>query len=268
MPRTIEQPFEPQILFSICTLVTDDAQYRNMCASFKRGGFDGADVEYLYIDNSNGNLYEAYAGLNCLISHAQGRYLILCHQDVALLKDDRETLLERLRELDELDPNWALAGNAGGVNHKRRALRITHRDGTEFNSGDFPIRAVSLDENFIVMRSSSRLGFSQDLAGFHFYGTDICLQAESRGWNAYVIDFNLQHDSLGTLDKAFENSRISLEKKYATVFRPRKVRTTCTTVTLEPYRTLRGLKHGIRTIRWCRRAIWKLMRGKTLPPIT
>jgi len=155
MPTKIERPFQAPILFSICTLVTDEPQYRNMCLSFNRGGFDGADVEFLYIDNSKGNIFEAYAGLNCLISHARGRYLILCHQDVVLMKDGREALLECLHELDRLNPAWALAGNAGGIDHRRSVQKITHSDGIELSSEGLPRRAVSLDENFIVMRSSS-----------------------------------------------------------------------------------------------------------------
>lgn len=268
MPRKIERPFQAPILFSICTLVTNEAQYRDMYKSFCRGGFDGADVEFLYIDNSKGNLFEAYDGLNCLISHARGRYFILCHQDVFLIKDDRETLLTRLRELETLDPNWALAGNAGGVDHQRAAHKITSRDGIEYDSKELPKRVITLDENFIVMKSSSRLGFSRDLSSFHFYGTDICLQAECRGWSAYVIDFHLRHVGIGTINEEFRETHQDLEEKYAAFFTPRTLRTTCTTVFPEPSPTKRALKKHVRTIRWHRRAIWKWLRGKPLPPKT
>ena len=126
------------------------------------------------------------------------------------MKDGRDALLERLRELDELDPAWALAGNAGGVDHRRLARKITQGDGTEYSSECLPSRAVSLDENFIVLRASSRLGFSRDLAGFHFYGTDICLQARSHGWSAYVINFHLRHEGLGTIDETFLKCRTDI----------------------------------------------------------
>ena len=265
VPRRIDGPFDPKIHFSICTLVTNEALYRAMCESFRRGGFDGADVEFLYIDNTSGNAFEAYEGLNCLISHARGQYVILCHQDVVLIDDGREALLDRLHALEALDPTWALAGNAGGLDHRRVAIRITDRSGT-YSPKDLPQRAISLDENFIVMRSASRLGFSRDLEGFHLYGTDICLQAEVRGWSAYVIDFHLRHDGQGEMGESFSKCQAELEEKYGRFMGGRAVRTTCTTVRLVPSLTRRAAKRRVEDLRWYRRAIWKWLRGKPVPP--
>jgi hypothetical protein len=261
-PRRIDRFSDPVCLFSVCTLVTDGSLYREMCESFREGGFDGEDVEFLYVDNTSGNMFDAYAGLNCLISHACGEYLILCHQDVVLMEDGRSALLARLGELQTLDPAWGLAGNAGGLNHERTAVRITDLNGVEHTSGTFPRRAVSLDENFIVMKSACRLGFSRDLQGFHLYGTDICLQAEAKGWSAYVIDFHLRHNGHGQMGRDFDRCKANLEEKYGRYMRMRTLRTTCTSVVLSAggfQRRTSNFWHGIRVRR---RTIWKRIRGK------
>jgi len=265
LPRRVEGTPDADIQFSICTLVTDEALYHKMSESFRWGGFDGEDVEFLYVDNISTNSFDAYAGLNCLISHARGEFVILCHQDVVLLEDGRGVLLARLRELDVMDPSWALAGNAGGIDHRTTAVRITDRTGTEHNTGTFPHRAISLDENFIVMRSVSRLGFSSDLNGFHLYGTDICLQAEARGRSAYVIDFHLRHDGHGAMGRDFDMCRSNLEEKYSRLMRTRALKTTCTTVDLAATDFLLRLSRFWRDVRRWRRIVWKRMRGK---PIT
>lgn len=264
-PKRIERPHDHQLLFTICTLVNDLSLYQNMCTSLRGGGFAGDDVEYLFIDNVAGNVIDAYAGLNCLISHARGRYVILCHQDIVLLDDGREELVARLGELDRLDPAWALAGNAGGRPDGRLAVRITDPSGSNRHSQDLPCRVASLDENFLVMRNSSRLAFSRNLEGFHLYGADICLQAECRGWNAYVIDFHLCHDSSGKIDEEFRKCSENLEKKYSGFFRPRALLTTCTTVALGSSPPVEKPKR-FSGFRWYRRAIWKWVRGKPVPP--
>ena len=103
------------MIYSIGTLVSDLAQYQAMRASFQRHGFDSGDCEYLQIDNTKFNQKDAYAGFNQLLSEARGRYVILCHQDVRMIDDGREELDAELASLEQIDPNWAVAGNAGGV---------------------------------------------------------------------------------------------------------------------------------------------------------
>jgi hypothetical protein len=65
---------EPAPRYSVCTLVTDPAQYEPLQASFRAGGFDGASTEYLFIDNGQGQEACAYAGGNALLAAARGRF--------------------------------------------------------------------------------------------------------------------------------------------------------------------------------------------------
>jgi hypothetical protein len=214
--------------FSICTLVTDRVEYEEMVASFRAGGFGGPDCEYLYLDNSAGNRFDAFSGYNLFLSEAEGDYLILCHQDILLLEHGRSELEARLAELDSLDPAWALCGNAGGISARRLAVRITDPHGADQKVGDLPARVSALDENFIIARRDANLAVSHDLGGFHLYGADLCLMADVLGRSAWVIDFHLRHKSPGSLNADFYAARRAAIAKYRRAFRSRWVRTTCT----------------------------------------
>lgn len=119
------------------------------------------------------NLFSAFSGLNHLITQAKGKYAILCHDDCKLVYDDRDVLRMRLAELDQVDPTWALAGNAGVADSGKHILRISDPRGLDQSTGPFPHKVVSLDENFLVVKRSTAAGFSRDLESFHFYGADV-----------------------------------------------------------------------------------------------
>jgi hypothetical protein len=220
------------VRYTLATLVTDHAQYAEMLASFRAGGFESEDCEYLFIDNSQTNKACAYRGLNAMLNSARGDLVILCHQDVRLLSDDRITLDTRLTDLDNRDPAWALAGNAGGIEPGRLAIRITDPHGANQHTATLPARVMSLDENFIVVRRDARIGFSRDLTGFHLYGADICLNAATAGYTAFVIDFHLAHLSGGTLSPSFYTALDAFRAKWAHALAPRWMQTTCALVHL------------------------------------
>jgi len=221
---------EQRTRYSICTIVTRPDQYAEMIESFKSHGFDGADCEFLYLDNSHGNTFDAYKGNNVFLSVAQGQFIILCHQDVLLIDEARENLDAALDELSRLDPNWAACGNAGTVRPAQVAMRISDPHGNDRRIGKFPVKVHTLDENFFIVRRSTNLAFSHDLEGFHFYGADICLIADALGYNCYVIDFHLRHKSAGVMDIDFFYSRKLLIRKYRRAFRSRWIGTTTTTI--------------------------------------
>lgn len=230
--RPAPGPASDAVRFTIATLVNDRAQYQAMLTSLCDGGFTLDDCEYLYIDNTQPDQIDAYRALNAMLSAARGRYVILCHQDVRLLTAGRSDLDQRLAELDAIDPSWALAGNAGAVAPGTLAIRITDPHGADRSIGHLPARVMSLDENFIVARAEARLAFSHDLAGFHFYGADICLIADILGWHAYVIDFHLAHLSAGNKGAAFAAMQSAFTAKWARALAPRWMQTTCSLIRL------------------------------------
>jgi hypothetical protein len=86
----------------------------------------------------------------------------------------------------------------------------------------------TLDECFLIIRRESGVTVSQELTGFHFYGTDLCLNAEKLGCSSYVIDFPIMHSSEGTIDADFYEAQDRFEKHLEQIQFHRSVKTTCT----------------------------------------
>jgi len=227
-----QKPLEYKYKFTIGTLVTDHAQYLDCVASFGRAGFGLDDCQFIYIDNSKFNSHSAYSGLNHILNHSEGEYVILCHQDVLLDFDKRVALEKCLDELSAIDPNWAIAGNAGGVSSGELAIRVSDPHGDDQKTHSFPQAVSSVDENFIVLKSDARLAFSADLSGFHLYGADLCVLADVQGLRSYVIDFHLRHLSAGNKSPSFFENEAAFANKYGRAFGSRWIQTTCTLVRL------------------------------------
>jgi hypothetical protein len=209
--------------FSVCTLVTDWDQYRAMLETFRTRGFVAPNTEFLHLDNSRGNRFEGFAGVNLFLGTARGRYIVLCHQDVRLVDDGSDALEARIAELERLDPDWAVLGNAGGLAPSRLFIRISDPHGADTTRGPFPARVSGLDENFLVVRREANLAVSRDIGGFHLYATDLCLVADVLGWSSYVIDFHLEHLSPGKTDASFKDVRTRLLAKWRRALRSRWV---------------------------------------------
>lgn len=214
--------------YTICTLVSKPDEYQEMFDSFIKAGFSPDICEYLCIDNSTSNKYDAFAGINRFLREAKGKYIILCHQDLILHHHRIEELDARIAEIDDLDPQWAVLSNAGGINLKYVGMHLTQNCGNDLREEHLPLRVRTVDENFMLVKNECNLALSNDLSGFHMYGTDICLIADTLGFNAYMIDFRLTHKSNGNVDHHFYKVREQLMQKYRRAFRGRFMSTTIT----------------------------------------
>jgi hypothetical protein len=239
-----------ECVFSVCTLVTDVTEYEKTLRSFLAKGFNLGNSEFLVVDNRNANRLDAFAGIREFVESASGCYIVVCHQDVELIEDGFDVLLQRLRELGGSAPNWAVAGNVGVRGLTNWIARISDPHIRDARVGYFPAAVDSIDENFIVIRRETGLLPSNDLSGFHFYGLDLCIQAERRGLGAYVIDFHLLHKSAGCKSAAYFASRGAIENKYAQGSRGRIVRTPCEYVFLGWMSRLRALRWSLGKIIW------------------
>lgn len=213
--------------FTFGTLVTNAFLFDTMKKSFVDAGFTESDCEYLYIDNIGKNTMCAYQGLNEVLLQAKGKYVILIHQDMKAV-DNREILESRIKELDELDPNWALLGTAGASGPGKFTLLGTDIHGHTIRVGSFPTKVTALDEVFILCKSEARLSFSHDVTGFHYYGLDITTIADILGYTSYVVDYNTEHigSHVGRRFDFFECQNRIL-KKYQRALRDRRLQLTC-----------------------------------------
>lgn len=250
---------ERTIPFSICTMVTRPTEYEEMRESFVRYGFDESNSEFIFIDNSEANQADAFAAINIFLRAARGRFVIICHQDVELIADGLPELSARLEALEAHDPNWALAGNAGGkyqVSVDDIAMRISDPYGSDQSRGPFPQRVSALDENFIVVKASANLAASGDLAGFHCYGMDLAIIADVLGYTSYVIDFHLYHKSAGKVadrqslragELHYEDVKRTVRAKYRERFAPRWVSSPTTEIFIWP-KLARCAGYNLRTL--------------------
>jgi hypothetical protein len=214
--------------YSICTLVSKPEEYQEMLDSFLRAGFDSKQCEYLYIDNAKENTFEAFEGINYFLRKAQGEFIILCHQDIILHDAGVAELNEQIANVTKKDPRWGVLGNAGGINLKYLAMHLTQNSGNKLHEDHLPLKAITVDENFIVVKNKANLSLSSYFKGFHLYGTDLCIIANILGYSVYIIDFNLIHKSDGNADASFYEIRKSLIRKYKRAFRGRFISTTIT----------------------------------------
>ncbi|MBF7688992.1 glycosyltransferase family protein [Acinetobacter rathckeae] len=188
-------------LFCFCTLVTRFDEYQEMVESAKQAGF--TDAEFYYFDNKNNNSFDGFSGINYAINQCTAKYLIFCHQDILFNFDRKDHLLNKIAELDKVDPNWAVIGNAGRTAKGKLIARITDPHADNQSYGPFPSEVMSVDENFMIINMKHNLSCSTQMKGFHLYGLDLCQNAQFLGLKSYVIDFHLLHKSKGNIDQNF-----------------------------------------------------------------
>ena len=210
--------------FSVCSLVRSQDKYDRLLASFERFGFSGTNAEFLAADNREINRFDGYNWQRALLAKARGQFVIFTHDDIELIEEGFAELLGWTEWLDRNDPNWLVAGVAGGIWKADRrpkttlSLHISDKNGNARRLGSIPYRVESLDECFILMRRTRPVISSYDLNGFHFYGPDMCLQAELLGGSAWTIDFHIKHSGLAHAGKPFDESRANFVAKYRQYF--------------------------------------------------
>ena len=223
----------------IITFVNDADAYADMCRSFRSAGFDAERTSFVALRSGDADESEPYSAISSFIANVSAPYFILCHQDVRPDQGHRvDDFIHAIEEVGRRDPLWAIAGTAGG----RRSLTVV-RCITDPTGGStshaLPARVHSLDENFLVIRTRTGVRCSPGLAGFHFYGPDLCLNALEVGRRSYVIDFHLRHLSAGRRDQGYYTARERFLQRWRRDFRACYVRTTLEVLFLSRWPLLR-----------------------------
>jgi hypothetical protein len=239
-------------LFHICTIANKLEQYEEMKQSFIKAGFDESRCQYSLFDNSKGNIYEPYNTFNTIRENTVEPYIIFCHQDVLMNQGHGfERLIKVLEELEQLDPKWAIAGNAGINKNYKLIAKITDPNSTPIWRYPFPQKVHSLDENFLVIKSSANIKCSLDLKGFHFYGTDLCLNAILNRQSCYVINFHLIHLSGGNFSQDYWDALKMFQDKWSNFFSFCYIKTPASPmILLSKYKLLRKIFNNTETEKW------------------
>ncbi len=148
------------------------------------------------------DIYEHYptagAAYNAALdAAADATYVLFAHQDVYLPTGSLARLVNQLKQLDAIAPNWAVAGVIGG-DAARNLVGETWCSGHNRILGARsanPIQVETLDEMLLIVRTASGLRFDPELPSFHLYGADIILTAQKAGMSAWVIDLPVVHHS-------------------------------------------------------------------------
>jgi len=158
---------------------------------------------------------EAY---NAAIRESSGHVLVFAHQDVYLPIGWLDKLFATLCRLDTVDPAWGVLGVYGIANTGEGAGHVyaTGLDGMLGGQFEGVIETSSLDEMLLITRRGSGLFFDEHLPGFHLYGTDVCMEARTKGLKSYIIPALCIHNSNGkrVLPLAFWKSYLYMRRKW------------------------------------------------------
>jgi len=151
-------------------------------------------VEFLVFEGYS----SASKAYNDAIDKANNDIIVFAHQDVYLPEKWDSLLCQAIRQVNKMDPKWAVLGLVG-VDKKNMIQGHSWSNGLNAEVGRHlskPLATVSIDEIVIILRKSSCVRFDSGLPGFHLYGTDIIQNALHHGCSAYVIDAPVIHNSL------------------------------------------------------------------------
>lgn len=136
---------------------------------------------------------------NSALDEANTDIVVFVHQDVFLPEGWDARFKAAMAQLSKADPDWAVAG-AWGVHPTGNrfghifCVGLGQELGGDFRAGQ---QVRTLDEVLLVVRKSSGVRFDESLNGYHFYGTDICLEAERLGKKCYAISAFCIHNTNG-----------------------------------------------------------------------
>lgn len=226
--------------WSLCVASNDSTLlHENLLASP-----DIAEAAAVIVQNGFSSAAHAY---NDALERVTTDIVVFAHQDVYLPAGWADGFGQAIERLEKVDPNWAVAGSYG-TSYKDRDAGLVYCVANRRMMGRVtgePQSVDSLDELLLVIKRSSGLRFDEGLRGFHFYGTDICLQAKDRGLSCYAFEELCIHNAEKTevLPWAFWKGYFYIRKKWR---RYLPIATPCICVTANPLDVVTQLLRGFK----------------------
>ena len=133
---------------------------------------------------------------NDAIDQSVNDLIVFAHQDILFGTRWVEDLRRALDHLERTDPNWGVLGCYGEtLDDHGRGYILSSAQGILGKPFEQPEPVQTLDEIVLILRKSSGMRFDENLPHFHFYGTDICMEAAQRGQTAYAIPAFCVHNT-------------------------------------------------------------------------
>lgn len=185
------------------------------------------------------------------LKQTRSKIVVFAHQDVYFPEAWATQLNAAIGELESRSVRWGVLG-VWGVNPQGRfAGRVWCSGGNREHVGQDGLQQVcSVDEIVIVLNRDSGAVFDEGLPGFHLYGTDIILEAKSRGFEAFAFRGPVVHNSRfnpNVFDRHYFQAYRHMQRKWA---RQLPVETCCCPLTSTGYPLYR---------RWFSREIRKVL---------
>jgi 2-polyprenyl-3-methyl-5-hydroxy-6-metoxy-1,4-benzoquinol methylase len=169
----------------------------------------------------------AAEGLNRGLKRASNPVVVFVHQDVYLPQGWPSRFWKQYLQAKEQFGSLGVVGVYGvaGAGPKAEHVgRVVDRDRLLWGQSPLPAVVDTIDELLLAVPNGTPLSVDARF-GFHLYGADLCLEAQSRGLRNVVVDALCFHNSrTGVLPESFRASFDSFAQKWRPLL---PVTTTC-----------------------------------------
>jgi GT2 family glycosyltransferase len=207
------QAKEPKkVDFSIITLVRNLDDYKEFLNTLRKQ-VGQHTIEIIAIPNFFNSFTSAYKGLNTGIDVASGEIILLCHEDILVPTVWLNKIKSNIVDLFSTQEKVGILGMAGISLNNAPIYYLTNSSGTVLNNyGKHRMEVQSLDELCLITLKSNNLKFNDKaFNGFHFYGSDICLNSKLKGFKNFAIDAHCYHKSDGSKNLKTHESFVKYE---------------------------------------------------------
>jgi hypothetical protein len=177
------------------------------------------------------NFRSASRAYNEAIDRSENDIIVFAHQDIYFPESWIRDLNNALSYLEKEDPKWGVLG-CGGVTQDDERWGFLYSTGLGVLGRPFafPQPIQTLDEIVLIIKKSSGLRFDDTLPHFHFYGTDICMEAKEKGRKAYAMSSFVIHNTklISNLNKEYFECYKHIKKRWKKYL---PIQTTCIRIT-------------------------------------
>ena len=160
----------------------------------------------------------ASAAYNAGLSKISAPLAVFVHQDVYIPGNWERSLFSAIDQLETSGQKWGMLGLVGICSDSRIVGRswstgIGHEVGARLSR---PEKAESVDEMLFVLRTDCGFRFDENLPGYHLYATDMAMIVRQAGYEVYVIDAPVIHNSrpVHYLDRQYAQGYRYMQKKW------------------------------------------------------